>query len=76
VQGRPWPFDPGAITSPATVLHGETDTLVPLAHSRHTADVIPGAAFVVLPEHGHISLVGEMPRICADLIAASEEVQT
>jgi hypothetical protein len=37
VQGRPWPFDPTTIASPFDVVHGELDTLLPLAHSRRNA---------------------------------------
>jgi pimeloyl-ACP methyl ester carboxylesterase len=40
VQGRDWSFDPGAITAPVLILHGEADTLVPLAHPHHTAEMI------------------------------------
>ena len=71
MQGRPWPFDPGAIMAPAMILHGEADPWVPLAHGRHTADLIPGAAFVPMPHHGHISLIGEIPQLCADLSDAA-----
>lgn len=70
VQGRPWSFDPGTITAPTTVVHGETDTLVPLAHGRHTAELIPGATFVSLPDHGHLSTLTEIPQLCADLVAS------
>jgi pimeloyl-ACP methyl ester carboxylesterase len=70
VEGTPWSFDPGAITAPTTVLHGNADTLVPIAHGRHTAALIPGASFVVLPEHGHLSPMLETPRLAADLAGA------
>jgi pimeloyl-ACP methyl ester carboxylesterase len=62
VQGRPWPFDAAAITAPFHVLHGERDTLLPLAHSRHTAALIPGANLEVLPGHGHFSILSELSR--------------
>ena len=70
VQGRPWSFDPAAITARTTVVHGEADTLVPLAHGRHTAELIPGATFVSLPDHGHLSTLTEIPQLCADLVTA------
>jgi pimeloyl-ACP methyl ester carboxylesterase len=69
VQGRPWPFDPGAITAPAKVVHGQADPWVPLAHARHTAGVIPGAELAILPGHGHISVITQIPRLCADLVS-------
>jgi pimeloyl-ACP methyl ester carboxylesterase len=71
VQGRVWSFDPGIITAPTHVYHGEADTLVPVSHGRHTAEAIPDATLVTFPEHGHISMITELPRVCADLIASS-----
>jgi pimeloyl-ACP methyl ester carboxylesterase len=60
VQGRPWPFDPHRIVAPFHVVHGELDTLMPVAHSRHTAELIPGSALRLLPGHGHMTTVTEL----------------
>jgi hypothetical protein len=49
------------ITAPTPVLHGQADTLVPIAHGRHTADVIPDASLVAFPDHGHLRLISEIP---------------
>ena len=68
VQGRTWLFEPGTITAPTRVLHGEADPWVLVAHGRHTADLIPDAIFVVLAGHGHVSVFGEIPQLCADLV--------
>ena len=65
VHGRPWPFDPGRITAPVLVIHGELDNVVPIAHSRHTADLIPSSTFRVLPGHGHLSTLTELPAMAA-----------
>jgi pimeloyl-ACP methyl ester carboxylesterase len=70
VQGRPWSFDPGAIGAPVWVLHGDADTDAPIAHARHTSDLIPGARLLILPDHGHISIVTEIPQLTLDLVAA------
>lgn len=67
VQGRPWAFDPGAIRVPVVVLHGEADTVVRTVHSRHTADVVPGAKLDLRPADGHLSIVTRIPRLAADL---------
>ena len=67
IQGRPWPFDPGAIAAPIHVLHGEADTLLPLAHARHTAELIPGSALRILPEHGHFTILAELPLMASTL---------
>jgi pimeloyl-ACP methyl ester carboxylesterase len=69
-QGRPWTFDVGAIASPVWVLHGEADTDTPVAHARHTADVIPGAKLLLLPGHGHISILTEIPQLTARLVSS------
>jgi pimeloyl-ACP methyl ester carboxylesterase len=67
IEGRPWGFDPSTIVAPVRVLHGETDNLLPLAHSQHTAAAIPTATLEIVPEHGHISILDELPNIAAEL---------
>jgi pimeloyl-ACP methyl ester carboxylesterase len=68
IQGRAWPFDPGAITTPVILAHGELDTIVAIAHSRQTAELIPGSSLRIIPGHGHISISSELPGLCAELI--------
>lgn len=68
VQSHPWPFDLGAVAVPIRVLHGEADSLLRLAHSEHTASLIPRASLEVLPNHGHLSIMTEFPRIAAELV--------
>jgi pimeloyl-ACP methyl ester carboxylesterase len=70
VQSHPWPFDLGAIAATVRVLHGEEDSLLPEAHSEHTAALIPGASLEVLPGHGHLSITTETPRLAADLVVS------
>lgn len=67
IQGRPWAFDPSAIAAPVHVVHGESDTLLPLAHSRHTAELIPGSILRILPGHGHFTILGELPTMVSAL---------
>jgi pimeloyl-ACP methyl ester carboxylesterase len=67
VEGHGWNFDPGRISAPIDVVHGELDALVPLAHSRYTAARIPGATFRELPGHGHLTIVSELPALAAAL---------
>lgn len=69
VQGRPWTFDPAAVRAPAHVVHGEADTVVPVAHARHTAERIPGATLRTWPRHGHISLLDQLPQLAAAVVA-------
>jgi pimeloyl-ACP methyl ester carboxylesterase len=71
IQGRPWPFDPGTITVPVQVVHGEQDVVLPLAHSRHTTELIPGSTLRVLPGHGHLTTVSELPHLASALARAT-----
>ena len=71
VQGRPWPVDPRAITAPFEVVHGELDTILPMAHSRHTAELIPGSVLRVLPGHGHLTILGELPSLASALLGTN-----
>jgi pimeloyl-ACP methyl ester carboxylesterase len=68
VEAQPWTFDPEAIRVPVRVLHGDADTLVPLAHPHHTSDSIPTAELDVRRGHGHVSLLIEIPQFAAELI--------
>lgn len=65
IQGRRWAFDPASITAPVRVVHGELDTLVPRAHSEHTASLIPGATLEIRPGQGHLSIIREFPTLFA-----------
>ena len=67
VQGRAWTFDPGSISMPVIVAHGEDDQLVPIAHSQHTASLIPGAELRIIRRRGHLSLIDEFPTLAAEL---------
>jgi len=44
----------GALDTPALVVHGERDGLVPPTAGRELADLIPGAELVLLPDCGHV----------------------
>lgn len=68
LQGWAWPFAPGAITTSTIVAHGELDKIVPVLHSRHTAELIPGSLLRILPRHGHLSICLALPSLCAELI--------
>lgn len=72
VQGRPWPFDPADVECPVRVVHGELDTLVPMAHSRHTAESIPDSELKVHPGHGHASILDEIPHLTFEFVESLE----
>ena len=67
VQGRPWGFEPATIAVPVKVLHGDADPVVPLAHGRHTAAIVPTATLRVLPGLGHLSMLRLVPGFAAEL---------
>jgi pimeloyl-ACP methyl ester carboxylesterase len=67
VQGRAWPFEPGTIDAPVQLVHGDSDAVVPLAHSRHTAELIPGATLRMAPGHGHFTILAELPTTASAL---------
>jgi pimeloyl-ACP methyl ester carboxylesterase len=41
------------VTVPTLVMHGDRDLVIDISGGRHTADVVPGARFEVLPGMGH-----------------------
>jgi pimeloyl-ACP methyl ester carboxylesterase len=61
-------FDVAKVRCPVTVLHGERDSIVPLAHARHTAAIVPGAKLHVAPELGHFSIMGKIIEEIAALV--------
>jgi len=71
VQGRPWALDLQAIVAPVLIHHGDADTMTPSAHSRRTAELIPGARLTIWPDEGHISLITKIPEIASELVAAA-----
>jgi pimeloyl-ACP methyl ester carboxylesterase len=68
LQGKPFPFAAGWVGAPAIIAHGELDTIVPVAHSHHTAELIPRSTLRILPGHGHLTIASELPGLCAELI--------
>jgi len=71
-QARPWPLDLRGVAALVIVAHGAKDTFVPLAHSRHTGELFNGASVSILPGHGHISILGELPTLSAQVVHARE----
>ena len=67
VQGRGWTFDPAAITAPVVLVHGDADTIVPLGHAHHTAEVVPTATLRTRPGGGHVSVLLEIPQLAAEV---------
>jgi pimeloyl-ACP methyl ester carboxylesterase len=53
----PWGFDPGRITVPVLLMHGDEDRMVPSAHARWLARHCPAAELRLCPGEGHISVL-------------------
>jgi pimeloyl-ACP methyl ester carboxylesterase len=69
---RPWGFELASIARPVTVWQGELDLMVPFEHGRWLARQVPDARSVMVPGHGHISLVTSYrDEILDGLLAAS-----
>ena len=59
----------GTIRVPTLVLHGENDTLIPLASAQRFAEAIPGARLVTYARVGHLPQVEIPERSAADVAA-------
>jgi pimeloyl-ACP methyl ester carboxylesterase len=68
---RPWGFDPGAITAPVLLVHGDEDRVVPYAHSAWLHRHIPGSALWPRRGAGHVSVLEASPDALDWLLAVS-----
>ncbi len=67
VLTRPWGFQLGSITVPASIHHGDADTTIPPQHARLYAEAIPGAQLQLYPGHGHFSILAAAREMLAPL---------
>ena len=63
----PWGFDLADIRVPVAVWQGREDAMVPFAHGEWLAAHVPGARAHLLEDEGHLSLLGRLPEILAEL---------
>ena len=61
-------FDVSAVSCPVVVLHGGSDSIVPVALAHHTAAIVPGASLRIFPELGHFSIVQEVLGVVRGLL--------
>ena len=66
---QPWGFDLGDVEVPVTIWHGELDENVPVSHGRAIEAAVPSATARYRPEHGHVSILLELPAIVDDVAA-------
>ena len=51
---RPWGFSLRDLVVPIEFWHGDIDNIVPLAHGKHLAALVPGSAFSIRKGKGHL----------------------
>jgi pimeloyl-ACP methyl ester carboxylesterase len=61
-------FDVSAIRCPVVVLHGGSDSIVPVAQAHQTAAIVPGASPRVFGELGHFSIAQEVLGVVRELL--------
>ncbi|MEO7285287.1 MAG: alpha/beta fold hydrolase [Jatrophihabitantaceae bacterium] len=66
-----WGFDLKTISVPIAVWQGRQDRMVPFAHGQWLAAEIPTAQPHLFADEGHISLIGQLSEVLADLFEAS-----
>lgn len=63
----PWEFPIHEISSPVYLWHGSADTLVPLRHGQHVADLMPNSTLFRCPEEGHLDMFSHQREILSTL---------
>ncbi len=67
-----------AASAPTLIVWGENDRMIPAAHGRHTAEVIPGSRLEIFPDAGHFPFLDEPVRftqVLLDFIATTEPAE-
>jgi pimeloyl-ACP methyl ester carboxylesterase len=62
-------FVVSTIRCPVVVIHGGSDEIVPVAHARHTASVVPHAELRVFDGLGHFSIINQVVATLTTLLA-------
>jgi pimeloyl-ACP methyl ester carboxylesterase len=71
-DGRGWhTFDVARIKCPVAVLHGTSDTMVPVALAHHTQRIVPGATLELREGLGHFSILPEVVPVLSALLERS-----
>ena len=73
-------FDVVKVTCPVVICHGASDAMVPPAHAKHTADLIPHAELRLYPGRGHLGMAEYVMKASADVaklaaVASTTEVR-
>ena len=65
-------FEVNNVNCPVNIIHGEVDTIVPVAHAEHTAEIVNDSELKIYPDHGHLSISEEINLNLQALIERSD----
>ena len=65
-------FEVNNVSCPVNIIHGEVDTIVPVAHAEHTAEIVNDSELKIYPDHGHLSISEEINLNLQALIERSD----
>lgn len=64
-------FDIASVKCPVTIVHGESDTIVPVVAAHHTRSLVPQAEMYLYKELGHLSISGKAFEAAAEMAAGA-----
>jgi len=67
-----WGFDVADISVPVDIWQGRQDRMVPFAHGQWLAAQVPTAEPHLFADEGHLSLVGQLDTVLAELLRRAE----
>jgi pimeloyl-ACP methyl ester carboxylesterase len=65
-------IDLAPVTCPVTVLHGGLDQLADVMQAKHSAELVPHARLVIVPDAGHFSIERDVVAELTALLASDE----